>query len=319
MMKKTVALAAGILLSFGAMTCVSAAETNSEIPSGLVIGLAGYGADEYQKAWTDEFISYAESLGETVISTSADSSIDKQLSDVDSLIAQSPDVIVMRPVDADGLVAAAEAVENAGIPLVISSYTINSDKYAAWVGANQGDNGVLQAQYLEDYLAANPDAKLKIGYIWGAMGISGCQERYDAVAEWVKEHADQAEIVSEKTGNWSANDAMAITEDWLQGMPEINVIICQNDEMACGVANAVNGAGKNMDDYIIMGIDGSANGLKYIKDGMIDATVLTDVPAEVRQNVDLAIDVSQGNKYEEPVYLTSYVLVTGDNISDYTE
>lgn len=282
----------------------------------ITIGVAAYAMDEYQKTWADSFENYAKTLGNVkIIMTNADGSIDKQLSDIDSLIAQAPNVILMRPVDADGLVAGVEACANAGIPVVISSYTVNSDKYDAWIGANQKDNGVLQAQYLADYLEKNPEVELQIGYVWGTMGLSGCQERFDGLNEWV-ETCDRATIVSEKVANWSVNEAMAVMEDWLQGMPEINTIVCQNDEMATGIANVLRAAGKDMNDYLVLGIDGSANGLQYIRDGLIDATISTDIDAETKQNLDLALQVAAGEKFTEPVSLDSYVLVTAESIDE---
>ena len=58
----------------------------------------------------------AEELGDVeFIITNANGSAEKQLSDVDSLITQSPDVIVLRTVDADAGISCVEAVKNAGI------------------------------------------------------------------------------------------------------------------------------------------------------------------------------------------------------------
>lgn len=308
-MKKTLAL----VLSLAMILCLS-------IPcfadDDITIGVAAYSMDEYGKSWADAFEDYAKTLGNIkVIMTNADASIDKQISDVDSIIAQKPDVIILRPVDADGLIAAVNACEKAGIPVIVSSYTVNCENYAAWIGTDQKDNGILQAEFLAKYLEENPSAELKVGYVWGTMGLSGCQDRYDGVAEWI-ETCDKAEIVSEKIGNWSVSDAMTIMEDWMQGMPEINTIICQNDEMACGVANALRAAGKDMDSYIILGIDGSENGKQYIVDGLIDGTIGTNPVAEAQQNVDLAIEVAGGATYDEPVHLNSYVLLTSENVEN---
>lgn len=309
-MKKAMVTALVFAMLMGATATVNADEEK------VVIGVAAYAMDEYGKAWADAFEEYAESVNAEVIMTSADTNIDKQLSDIDSLIAQKPDIMIIRPVDADGLVAGVNACEKAGIPTIISSYTVNCENYAAWIGADQRDNGILQVQFMEEYLEKNPETELKIGYIWGTMGLSGCQERYDPVAEWA-DSSDRAEIVSENVANWSVNDAMSVMEDWLQGMPEINTIICQNDEMATGVANTLRAAGKDMDDYLVIGIDGSANGLQYVKDGLLDATIGTDPVSETQQNVDLALRVADGETFDEPVYLDSYVLVTEENVDEF--
>lgn len=307
-MKRLVMLLVALTLAFALSAgCLAEGKT-------YTIGAAAYSMDEYGKTWADAFVGYAESLGNVkTILTNADASIDKQLSDVDSLISQNPDIIIVRAIDPDGITAAINACVNANIPVVASDYVVNSDKVAAWIGTNQKDNGILQAEYLAGCLEANPELNFVIGYMWGTMGLSGCQARYDGLAEWVKD-CDKANIVSEKVGNWSTQDAMTIMEDWLQGMPEINTIICQNDEMAVGVVNTLRAAGKNMDEYYVLGIDGSENGKKYVKDGGIDCTIGTDLYAQASQTVDLAIRIIDGEVITEPIYTNGFVPITIDSV-----
>ncbi|MBU9743664.1 substrate-binding domain-containing protein [Lachnospiraceae bacterium ASD3451] len=286
----------------------------------LLIGIACYSADEYQKSWLDTFEAAAESKGNIkVVSTNADANVEKQVSDVESLIAQNPDVIILRAVDADGLAASVDACVSAGIPVVASSYEVHNDKISAWVGANQKDNGIIQGEYLQGILDANPDMKMNLCYIWGGFGLTGTQERYDGLNDPFvnKLKADgRGELLAEKAGNWSASDAMALTEDWIQSFPDMNVIVCQNDEMAAGAANALKAANVDMEKFYLLGIDGSANGQQYIRDGLIDATIWTDLNDEISTNLDVAVKVAGGETYKEPVYLNSYKLMTKDNIDE---
>ena len=288
--------------------------------SQMLIGIACYSADEYQKSWLDTFEAAAEKKGNIkVVSTNADANVEKQVSDVESLIAQNPDVIILRAVDADGLAASVDACVTAGIPVVASSYEVNNDKIAAWVGANQKDNGILQGEYLQGILESNPEMKMNLCYIWGGFGLTGTQERYDGLIDPFvnKLKADgRGELLAEKAGNWSASDAMALTEDWIQSFPDMNVIVCQNDEMAAGAANALKAANVDMDQFYLLGIDGSANGQQYIRDGLIDATIWTDLNDEISTNLDVAVKAAGGETYADPVYLNSYKLMTKDNIDE---
>lgn len=286
----------------------------------ILIGVACYSADEYQKSWLEAFeAATEEKTNIKVVSTNADANVEKQVSDVESLIAQKPDVIILRAVDADGLAASVDACAAAGIPVVASSYEINNEKIAAWVGADQSDNGRLQGEYLKDVLDANPDLALNICYMWGSYGLAGTQERYDGLVNTLAEQlaaGGKGKLLAEKAGNWSASDAMALTEDWIQSFPDMNVIVCQNDEMAAGAANALKAANVDMDKFYLLGIDGSENGQQYIRDGLIDATIWTDLKDEIKTNLEVAVEAAGGKTYSEPVYLNSYKLMTKDNIDE---
>jgi ribose transport system substrate-binding protein len=72
--------------------------------------------DEFRTNWLNLFTAAAEAKGWNVVSTNAASDASKLIADVESLIAQSPDVIVITAVDAAAALPAAEAVKAAGIP-----------------------------------------------------------------------------------------------------------------------------------------------------------------------------------------------------------
>lgn len=298
----------------------SAEEGTPDSGKEILIGVACYSADEYQKSWLETFEAAAQEKGNIkVVSTNADANVEKQVGDVESLIAQKPDAIILRAVDADGLAASVDACVAAGIPVVASSYEINNDKIAAWVGSNQADNGRLQGEYLKGLLDADPALKLNICYMWGSYGLAGTQERYDGLVNTLADQlaADgKGKLLAEKAGNWSASDAMALTEDWIQSFSDMNVIVCQNDEMAAGAANALKAANVDMDKFYLLGIDGSENGQQYIRDGLIDATIWTDLKDEIKTNLEVAVEAAGGKTYSEPVYLNSYKLMTKDNIDE---
>ena len=82
----------------------------------------GFSESTYSGAWrvaeVEDVTKYAELNGYELIMTNADSNIEKQIGDVEDLIAQKCDLIVIVPVDANAVAPAFEACKNAGIPVI---------------------------------------------------------------------------------------------------------------------------------------------------------------------------------------------------------
>ncbi len=309
------------------------AETNNDTPAEAekdtaqaqgdaekkTIGISMNALDEYQTEWLGYLKEYLEGQGHTVISTNAEGKVDKQLSDVESLIALNPEVIIIRATDSEGVVPAFEACEAAGIPTVDSGFGAQYEDTLK-ILSSQFYLCSLQAQYCIDWLEAHPDETLKVGYIWGVQGVSAVQDRYDGWKETLMEaYPDRVEILVEKVCNWSAVDTMAAVEDWLQAYPEMNCIIAQSDEMAIAASNVMQAANKGLDQCIIIGIDGSPNARQCLADQTLSASVYTSKKADAILNADYAIEIANGENYKgmtiDPGENIS-ALITGENYQE---
>jgi ABC-type sugar transport system substrate-binding protein len=121
--------------------------------------------------------------------------------------------------------------------------------------------------------------------------------------------------VVEAEGLWNADKGMAITEDWLQSQPSLNVIAAMNDEMAIGAIQALKAAGADMNKWLVFGVDGTANGQVYIKSGELDATTYMDLAMTTSIIADTAERLVNGEQVEKTVWANdSVVLLTKDNI-----
>lgn len=275
----------------------------------IVVGVAMNASDEYRTSWLNAFKVSAEAKGFEVITTDANNSASKQISDVESLITNKPDIILLTPVDPEGSAPAAEAVKNANIPLVIIDIPVLTDKYDVWITTDQGIHGKLAGEYIKEWIAARPGTVANVGYIVGAY-IPAVVPRMDMIFTTDPE----AVKVAEAEGGWSADKAMKITEDWLQAYPEINVIAAMNDEMAIGAIQALVAAGKNMDDYLIIGVDGTKNGLEYVKTGELDCTTSVDLQATIDKIIEVTEGLVNGKTFDKDIALPAIELVTKDSV-----
>ena len=297
-----------------------------EEPAGddvITLGMSMNAMDDYQTEWLELFEAYCQELGGIeVIDTNAEGKVDKQLTDIESLIALEPDVILIRASDSAGVVTGFEACAEAGIPTIDSGF--GSDyQDTLKILSSQFFLTSLQAQYCIDWLEEHPDETLKVGYVWGAQGQSSTQERYDGWHDTLMDAmGDRVEILAEKVCNWSATETMTAVEDWVQAFPDMNCIVAQSDEMALAASNVLQAAGIGTDECIVIGIDGSEAAQEALRNGTLNATVYTSKKADAEITVDYAIRVANGEDFVgqtiDPGDEIS-ALMTGDNIDEVLE
>lgn len=308
-MKRLLACIIGLLLVLS--MCVYAEESQH-----YVVGIAYAGFEEYHvewekyaKAWIEE--NYGDRV--EIISTVANNEAQKQLSDIESLIVQKPDAILVWAVDSEGSIPAVDSIYEAGIKTILISYGVSTDKYDLFLYADQIDTGKMQADYCKDWISAHEGEKLNCGYIWGVTGISGCIDRYNG---WKDNCVDGENIIllDEQIGNWNSAEAMAITEDWLQAYPEMNCIVCMSDEMALGVIQALKGANKDFNDFIVLGIDGSESAQLELDKGTLAGTVFENRRLAAELDMEYSMRLLEGESFEDKdILIACKQMMTPDN------
>lgn len=318
-LRKVLSLLAVFAMLFTTLTGCSKETSQEATPvEKKVIGISMNAADEYCTALLAVMESQAKAAGYEVISTNAGGQANKQISDMESLIVQEPNVIIMRAVDPAASSPAAKAAMDAGIKLVIIDLPVFESDYNIHLTSDQARVGELLGNYLNEWLDADTSRSAKLGYIKGN-DIPPTAPRREAILTTCPRVEELANATT--TPEWSAASAQSITSDWLTSYPEMNVIAAMSDELANGAIQALTTAGKNLEDYLLFGCDGSQNGLLAIKNGQLNATVLTDPESWGTKAVDLAVDLDNNpGNYELNTEIDgadAMVLVTSDNVDQY--
>lgn len=236
----------------------------------------------------------------------SEDSVEKQLSDIDTMIAQGVDGILLNCLSFEGSSSAVVACKNAGIPLVeFISYTENED-YATFVGTDVKSSGIMAM----DLIAEAIEEKGKLFEIQGVIGHTAQINRGAGIAEALENYPD-IELVESQSGEFSKDKAMAVTEAWLAKYPEgeINAIVAHNDQMALGALNACQAA--NRTEIKIVGIDGDAEALQAVADGKMAATVVDYCEEECRLAVEEMVSILEGNEPADEI-LADYVPVNNE-------
>ena len=238
-----------------------------------------------------------------------------ELTQIEDLITRKVDVIMMIPVDQQTSQAAAKKVNDAGIPLLLvnTSFEDFDGDYVSYVGSDDTSAGKIQGDYLAEQL---PDGGNVI-YLVGQYGGAGT-ERRKAGFDGVLADRPDLKVVTELEAHGSRAEGKTIMEDLLQkyGKGEVQAVVAQSDEMAIGAASAIKEAGRQDEFKVVMGIDGSADGLAAVADGSLTATVFQDAVGQGRAAIETAAKIIRGEEVPKVVDLP-FVLVTKSNVADF--
>lgn len=205
----------------------------------------GYSVGDYKVILQAEtgirFEKDCEERGIKYVTKDAQGDSNTQLDDINALIAMGIDALVVSPVDGQAVAPGVEAAAEAGIPVAVVLRDMPSvkDLYVTFSGTDDIELGTLGAQALVDAIGG----KGKIVYIQGTPGISTAEDRTKGFHSVIDQYPD-IEIVAEQAANYNRAKAMETMEAILQANPEIDAVWCANDEMAGGVCQAIDAAGR---------------------------------------------------------------------------
>lgn len=206
-----------------------------------------------------------KALGAEVTVLSADDQLEKQISDVEDLIAADIDVLLINPTQGEA-VGVIEDAARAGIPVITMQRAVASSQVTSHLGTDNVLIGKLAAEWLVDKL----DGQGKVVVLEGIPGAASSEDR-KAGSTPVFAAAPGIEIVAQQTAEYDRATALSVMENILQATPDIDAVFCYNDEMAMGVLAALEAEGR--DDVLITGIDALPDAVEAVQQGKLAMTI----------------------------------------------
>lgn len=206
-----------------------------------------YGGNDWATAQIAGLKSEFEKLGIKVIATTdADFKPDKQVSDLETVMTQKPDIIVSIPTDPVATSAAYKKVADAGTKLVFmdnvpQGLTAGKD-YVSDVSADNYGNGVVSAHEMAKALGG----KGQIGVIFHQADFFVTKQRYQGFKDTITKEYPDIKIVEEKgiAGPDFAGDAQGAANAMLSKHTDLSGIWAVWDVPAEGVMAAARAAGR---------------------------------------------------------------------------
>ncbi|MEX5715770.1 substrate-binding domain-containing protein [Serratia ureilytica] len=198
-----------------------------------------------------------------------------QVQQVDDLINQGVDAIILNPVDTQGVQPMIAAAQRAAIPLIFVNRKpeVPLSGATAYVGSDSALSGRLQMEAL----AKKMNYRGNVAILMGALSNEETRERTRAVEAVIAKHKE-LKVVEKQTAKWQRNEAVDVVSGWLLNGVPIDAIAANNDEMAIGAIMALKQAKKN--GVLVAGIDGTPDGLQFIKNGDLAVTIFQDAKAQ---------------------------------------
>lgn len=253
--------------------------------------------------------------GITIMVTDAAGDTNVQNGQIDDFIVQSADIVSAISNDLDGSVPALEAAKAAGIPYVSFLTSVaGGEDYEGYiyVGSPNQDAGKAQGEYLRDKLPENA----KILYFTGEPNDQQYIDRKKGLMEALASRSD-IQILDEYNVKNSKDQGMRTAEDCMMSYDDFDAIVCQNDDAALGVVEALKSAGR-LSGVEVLGIDGSDDALLSISNGEMTMTALQDAKAQAAAGADIFEQLRNGTDPAaiEDVYVP-FKIVSSDNVSEY--
>lgn len=276
--------------------------------------------NEFYKIVNEEILNRAEMEGDQVILRDPALNADRQIEQIEAMLAMDVDVLVVTPVDGKRLSEVLNKAKEQGVYIVVvdtnlederlADCTITSDNYSA---------GCLVGQYFlkENQLEENPskerqDANLLV--MTHDSEKSG-QDRVQGFLD-VVEKSDRVHVVQRINCDGQLEIAMPKIEEVIRKGTAFDTVFCLNDLAAVGVVAALD-EHELLERVKVYGIDASPDAKALIKEGMMSASS-AQFPSRIGQTAaDVIYRLLCGEDVEKEILLP-VELVTRENVEEYS-
>ena len=240
---------------------------------------------------------------------------ERQVQQIDSLVATGIDLLIVAPNQVQTISPAIDRAYDKGIPVIVFERKTNSQKYTAFISADNYEMG----RVMGEYIASQLDGKGRVMEIMGLKGSSPAIERHNGFADALKNYPG-IDIVATLQGDWTEESAVKATKQWLSkeqtanSQKPIDFVFAQNDRMAMGARKVLLSSSypySSSPQFCgIDGLPGEDGGIRLVRDSILDASYI--YPTHGDKIIELAVDILDGKPYEKETMMMS-ALVTRDN------
>ena len=234
---------------------------------------------------------------------------ERQIQQIDSLVGTGIDLLIVAPNQVSTISPAIDRAYDKGIPVIVFERKTNTNKYTAYMGADNYEMGHLMGEYI----ATRLNERGRIIEVMGLKGSSPAIERHNGFREAIAQHPG-IQVVATLQGDWTEPTAHNTVKQWLdmnKDSEKIDLVFGMNDRTAMGARKAFEEAGRALPLFCgIDGLPGENGGIRLVLDSLLDASYI--YPTHGDQLLQLAVDILEGKPYEKETKLMS-ALVTQEN------
>jgi ribose transport system substrate-binding protein len=236
----------------------------------------------------------------------------KMVNDIEDMVAtRNIDALVVLPFESEPLTSPVQAVAEAGIWVTVVDRGLSAPGIEnLYVAGDNTGFGRMAGEYFRDNLKSGQ----KIVVLRG-IPTTLDNERVEAFTAAIE--GSGIEVLDMQHGNWNRDDAFNVMQDYLSKYSQIDAVWASDDDMAIGVMEAINQAGRK-DEMWIVGGAGMKQIIKRIMDGDPQLPVnISYPPAQISTAIELT---ALGLVSSTPVsgrFIIGSALITPENAAKF--
>lgn len=294
-----------LLLTAALVTATSACSSSAQTSSGGA-GAASQGGNKkiallVASLTTDFFVQlneagkkYAQEKNITLKVTTSDNDAAKELSNMQDIIGQKPDLILFDPVDSAAAAASVKQANNAKIPVVTIDRGVSGGQVVSHIASDNQAGGKMAADYLKQKFPNGAN----VAELQGVLSTDIAKQRGGGFEKELQT-APNLVLVASQTANFDKSQGFTVFQNIMQANPKVNAVFAQNDEMALGAMQAALAAKRT--DIAIVGFDAAPEAVKAVQAGTMAATI-AQLPDKIIQTaMDTSLSYLAGNKVEPEI------------------
>ncbi|EAS45785.1 ribose ABC transporter substrate-binding protein RbsB [Photobacterium profundum] len=283
-MKKLATLISAAVLSASFSTTASAQDTMAMVVSTL--------NNPFFVTMKEGAEAKAKELGYNLIVLDSQNDPSKELSNVEDLTVRGVKAILINPTDSDAVSNAIRMANRSNIPVLTLDRGASRGEVVSHIASDNVAGGEMAGKYIMEKVGE----KARVIQLEGIAGTSAARERGKGFMQAVDTY--KMDLLSSQPADFDRTKGLNVMENLLAANPDVQAVFAQNDEMALGALRAVQASGK---DILIVGFDGTDDGLAAVKRGMLGATIAQQPDLIGALGVETAVKVLKGESVEKSI------------------
>ncbi len=272
------------LLTLGLLLSAACTADPAGEPAGedlIVIGMCQVGAESDWRVANSESMKavFTEANGYRLLFDDARQKQENQITAIRKFIQQQVDYIVLMPIREGGWDSVLQEAREAGIPVILVDRRVDVEDealYTAHVGSDFLEEGRRAVAWMEGTFQGAEDP-VRIIHIQGTPGSTAQLGRTAALEEALEAH-ENWELLVRLGGDFTQAKTYEVMTDYLSSLPgpgDIDVVYCENDNIAFGALQALEEQGYpcGRDGVNIITFDATRGALAECLNGRISLAV----------------------------------------------
>ncbi|MCM3791340.1 sugar ABC transporter substrate-binding protein [Domibacillus indicus] len=241
-----------------------------------------------------------------VMAPASETQVDQQISMIQDQFTSGTSALVLAPSQPTTVLNALQQYKDSDTPVIFLDSDAEYEDKVSFVGTENFSAGKMGGEFLADKLSKGD----KVAIIRGQLGSTTHDERTNGAEEALEDAG--LKVATVQAADSDKDKALTVMQNILQSNPDIKAVFTTSETMALGALRAVESKNK---DILVVGFDGTTEGLESIQAGGLTAEVAQDPYQMGYLSVEAAAKKLNGEEVEKRID-SGTEIVTKENVEE---